>query len=270
MKTEGWVLLRGDAPGENHRLEIAAAIATFAPFDQDAIRVESAKEVRSDANRLNYFLNPCSIIAGEPVTTASLRDGLLRGTLPEDHPAMIAMQALANAQAIRQWIMRGIHHRLEHSADHTRCRYVPGSPPVVTDIRTIGTRSFAKACALGLLGMAFYNVTGTADDRLYVVHRYSREMLNAQGEPIIYDAKTLIEDEREDRMTRDHPFAIAYLARKNYEALWQSVKAEVQSLIITPDVVRKGAHYDPEGLHNIMHPDAPGKKWDEMEEAFFG
>ena len=270
MTHEGWALMHGDAPGEHRRMEIAAAIATFVPADQIAVRVETSTELRTDTNRLNYFLNPHCLVHGQPVTAASLRDGLLHGTLAEDHPAMLAMLALANAQALRTWIMRGLHHRLDHSPCHTRCRYVPGSSPLIPDVRTIGTRSFAKASALGLLGMPLYNVKSDGTDRLYIVHRYSREMLNAQGEPVTYDAKTLIEDERDDRMSQDHPFAIAFMARKNYEAIWRTVESETRALIVTPDVVRKGALYDPEGLHNLMHPNASGKQWDAMETAFFG
>lgn len=283
---EEWILHRGDLPGQHSQMEVAALLSTLVDPAQVALRPERSMEVRSDTPRIVYLLNPNCVIHGEVVRTSLIRDGLQDGSLLRDdplHPALDCRAGLDAAQAIRDWMITGRHYRLEHIVDarrlasdgqpdcsHQRTIYVPGSPGLIGDVKTVATHSLAKAAALGRLGMPLYNITGTREAPQFIVQRYSTGMRDAQGDPVTYDAVELIMGEINDQLDIEHPFMLAYRARLNFEALYRHVGKESQRLIITPDVIKKTGLYDPSGLHSMIDPNAPGKVWDDIEKHFFG
>jgi hypothetical protein len=251
-------------------MEIAAVLATLVDPEETAIRIERAVEVRSDTARVVYLINPNCVIDGEVVRTSVIRKGLIEGTLEPLHAARDAMAGLINARAVVDWMRTGRRYRLAPEAGAQRTVYEEGTPDLVGSVETIGTHSLAKVAALGRLGMGLYNIVGTAQAPQYVVHRHSVGMLDAEGCPVRYDAAELILGEIHDALPIDHPFMLAYRARLNWELLQARVAKEVQLLIVTPDIVKKGAGYDPGGMHSYVAPDAPGKVWDDVERHFFG
>lgn len=282
---EEWILHRGDLPGQHSQMEIAALLSTLVDPAQVALRPERSMEVRSDTPRIVYLLNPNCVVHGEVVRTSLIREGLQDGSLLRDdplHPALDCQAGLAAAQAIRDWMITGRHYRLEHLVDRrpqidgeARCDqqrtcYVPGSAGLIGDVATVATHSLAKAAALGRLGMALYNITGTRESPQFIVQRYSVGMRDADGSPVTYDAVELIMGEINDQLDLEHPFMLAYRARLNFEELYRRVGKESQRLIITPDVIKKQGLYDPCGLHSMIDPNAPGKVWDDIEKHFFG
>lgn len=282
---EEWIMHRGDLPGRTDQMEVAALLSTMVDPGQIALRPERAVEVRSDTPRVVYLMNPNLLVRGEVARTSIIRDALQDGGLKRDdplHPALDCASGILHAKAIRDWMLTGRHYRLEHlvdprpvvegqvRCDNQRTSYVPGSPGLVGEVKTISTHSLAKAAALGRLGMALYNITGSREAPQFIVHRYSTGMLNAEGQPVTYDAAELIMGEINDQLELDHPFVLAYLARRNFEELFMHVGKESQRLIVTPDVVKKGSAYDPCGLHSMIDPNAPGSVWDDTEKHFFG
>lgn len=269
---EEWIMLRGDLRGQTRHMEIAAIVSTFVDPEESALRSERATELRSDTSRLIYMLNPNCYVAGEHQRTSIMRDALLDGTIKVDQVSPVAdcLAGLVNAQAIRGWMMNGKLHRLKHTEDGQRSYYIGESPGLVDSVITISTHSIAKAAALGRLGMALYNVTGTREAPQFICQRYSVGMRDADGHAITYDAAALIMGEINDELPLDHPFILAYSARINFERLYQHIAAEIEPLIVTPDVIDKSAAYDPNGFHSYISPDAPGHIWDNVERDFFG
>lgn len=267
---EVWVLHHGDIGTATRQMETAAVLATLVDPAQTALRVERAVEVRSDTPRVVYLLNPDCFVNGTPARTSMVRTELEEGTLEPDHPARDAQAGLENMRALRHWMRCGPHHRLEHEAAGQRTRYTLGSADVMGNVETISTHSLAKVAALGRLGMTLYNVLGTLESPQFIVHRHSVGMLDESGVPVSYDAAQLIMGEIQDTLKLDHPFMLAYRACLNYERLQRHVNEQMQLLLLTPDMIRKGAAYDPAGLHSYIAPDAPGYVWDKVERDFFG
>jgi|GEM_PF-2707138 len=267
---ERWIHHPGDVGRETRQMEIAAVLATLVDPEQIAVRIERATEVRSDTDRIVYLLNPLCLVQGVEVNTSTVRTGLIDGTLPPEHPALDCLAGLHNASCLRHWMRHGPHYRLQPEAEGQRTRYELGSADVMGTVETISTGSLAKVAALGRLGMTLYNVLGTLDTPQFIVHRRSVGMVDEDGLPITYDAAQLIMGEIEDTLLGDHPFMLAYRACLNYELLQRRVAEQTQMLIVTPDIIKKGANYDPSGLHSYIAPDAPGHVWDKVEKDFFG
>ena len=283
MDLQRWTLHPGDKPGQTLQMDIAAALSTLVDYRQTALRIERAQEVRIEESRVVYLLNPICYVHGQPVASSTLRTALLPAStdptekppapLAEDHPVLDCMAGILNARAILQWWRTGQRYRLEHYAAGQRTRYVPGVPSaILADVETISTPHVAKAAALGMLGMPLYNVTGTATAPLFIVQRFSQGMQDAQGDAIRYDAKEFILGEDQDLLPLDHPYMLAYRARKNYEKLNREVTQLTELLLLTPDAfgkTKKGI-YDPTGKHAYIDPNAPDKVWAKVEDSFFG
>lgn len=271
MNSEDWILVRGDLPGQTAQMEIAALLSSFIPPDQIALRPERALEMRTDTPVLNYHIATDAMVDGQPIRTSLLRDGLIAGTLADDHPVMLGQLALRNAAALRDWFIRGTACFLERSADGQRARLIPGSPGIKVEVTTVETYSLAKAAALITLGCEVFNLLGTREAPRFILHRYSQHMRDAQGEPVTHDAVAYLIGERDDTLPLHHPFIVAYRVRLCYEALHQHITTEIQPLIVTPDVFTKHTRdYDPSGLHSMIHPNAPGHVWDDLEKSFVG
>lgn len=267
---ETWIIQHGDKPGETGQMEMAAVLATLVDPKQTALRVEKAVEVRSDTARVVYLINPNCVVGEMDERTSLVRTGLVEDTLEANHPARDCVAGLVNAKAIEDWRKTGRPWRLVWSEDKQRTVYEPGAGDLVGAVATIGTHSLAKVAALGRLGMGLYNITGTREEPRYIVKRYSEGMLDEDGEPVVYDAAQLIMGEIQDELPLEHPWMLAYRARVNFEMLAAHVERETQLLIVTPDIIKRGAVYDPGGLHSYVAPDAPGHVWDAVEKHFFG
>lgn len=265
-----WIMHRGDVGLETRQMETAAVLITLVDPAQTAVKLEQATEVRSDQARLVYLIHPGCLVEGSWVPTSEVRQGLEDGTLEALHPALEARAGLENAKALLDWMRTGRSYRLRSEADGQRTVYEPGPAPLIGNVETIRTHSLAKAAALGRLGMPLYNITGSATSPQFIVHRRSEGMLDADGCPVTYDAAELIMGEINDTLEVDHPWMLAYRARLNFELLQQAVAQEEEVLLLTPDIVRKGAAYDPTGLHSYISADAPGHVWDKVERDFFG
>jgi hypothetical protein len=272
-----WCKLKGDARGEVLNTTLAAAIATLVQPGRIAIRTERAVEVRSSEERLSLLIAEHCVVRGEVFSSRSVMDAFLAGDLDRQdpgHPFLDCMAGLHNAHAILDWQKRGEAQRLVANKDRTRTWYKPGPYALAGNVETIGTKRLAVAAALGRLGMPLYNITGEGKSHEYIVHRFSQDMMQDRGEetfePVHYDAKDLITQLNEDRLPADHPFALAYCARKNRDNLVAHIDREVPLLILTPDALKKSGRYDPFGLHSYIHPNAKGDIWDGVKKHFFG
>jgi hypothetical protein len=276
---ERWTMHAGDAPGQTQQMDVAASLATLVDPALTALRIERANELRTDSSRVVYMINPHCIVRGIPEATTSVRALLLDEQHPlrqsdPHHPALDCLAGILNARALILRLRKGARYRLEHSPDSQRTHYVSGdASALVANVETIATPSVAKAAALGLLGMPLYNITGTQESPLFIVHRWSQGMLDESGDPVTYDAQELILGEENDWLDLDHPYMLAYRARKNYERLNAEVAKVTELLILTPDLGQHFGHrgtYDPEGMHAFIDPNASGDVWDKIEKDFFG
>jgi len=271
-----WRKLNGDAPGEILHTNLAASIATLVRPGQVAVKIEAATEVRVDKNRTVLLINPDCVIRGTPARSGLLIDQFKSGDLEKEdpeHPLLDCMAGLHNCHALLDWMKRGEPQRLVYNAGNTRSFYVPGPAPLTSNVVTISTKRLAVAAALGRLGIALYNILGSGNNHEFVLHRFSRPMLNEAGDPVVYDGRELIEQLNAGILQTqqpDHPFLLAYCARQNRERLLQHLNQDQPLLLLTPDAVRKSGRYNPEGLHAYISPNAKGDVWDQVEKYFFG
>lgn len=280
---ETWARLRGDAPGETLNTNMTAAISTLIPPPATAARVERAVEVRSNnAERIVYLINPDCRVRGEPARSRVIMDAFLDGTLEQTdptHPFLDCMAGLHNAHALLDWMKKGVNHRLTYAANRQRTLMVPGSSTTVMgSVATGSTRRLAVAAALMRVGIGLYNIVGNGNSHEFVMHARGLPLLNAKGEQVIYDTEDLITRLNDGRLYKedpDHPFLMAYMARRNRDNLMAHVDREVPLLLLTPDAFRgpaghKKGTYDPQGVHAYITPNASGENYDAVEKHFFG
>ena len=270
---QSWCKLKGDGPGEVLNTNMAAAIATLVKPGEVAVKTERAVEVRSDTHRISLLINPHCLVRGVPYSSRAIMDAFLSGDLEREdpgHPFLDCMAGLHNAHAILDWQKRGDRQHLISNKGHTRTWYTPGTGHLIANVDTIGTRRLAVAAALGRLGMPIFNITGAGTKHEYIVHRWSQGTLDEDGNAVRYDAQQIITALNADTLPADHPFALAYCARKNRENLMAHIDREVPLLILTPDALKKSGRYDPHGQHSYFHPNAKGNVWDDVKKHFFG
>ena len=285
---ETWTSLRSDsAVGAERALEVAAICATLVDPAITALKLEASEMANDGTETAAYLIHDRCQIHGQPVATANVKAWLLAdGKTPEPPhwdtiPVLDAQAGIHNAKALLQWHRTGQQHRLALTDGSQRTLYAPGSVSLAPSAVTTGqTHSLAKAAALGRLGISLHTFTGSPSSPGYVLHLTSEPspLVDADGEPVIYHLPSLIMGEIaigdphavHPELPLDHPFILAYRAARCWLDLKEHFAKEAKALVITPDAIRKGkARYNPHGKHALIHPNAPGKVWDQVGDRFF-
>jgi hypothetical protein len=270
-----WYMLPGDTP---LAANIAASIATLISLgdpEVTALKLERAVEERSSDHRCNFLLFPQCAVRGEAVATSEVvriyRDGSMLRDDPT-HPFLICMTALHNADRLLDWMKRGITQALRPVCQQTLCQYDPGTGLLQAYATAQRVTSLAKAAALCTLGMPLLSIEGSGRDHSFIMGSSSVEgmMLNALGEAVSYNAGNLLLASHNDTLAHDHPFELAFAARKNREGFGRVLDREPDSLILTPDTFRKGTVYNPNAAHAIISKNASGGMWDNARKHLLG
>lgn len=269
-----WYIIPGEARGETSAIDLVAALATLITVgspSQLALRVERAQEIRTQDRRCMFHLFPQCCVRGQIDSTIAVANAWRTGTMARtdpSHPLLACMAALHNARCLLDWMKRAITQRLVPAQVGHAARYQAGDVPLIMDKSAVRVRSLGKAAALAVCGHQLIGITGSDRAHEFIVARKANNILPHSAPPT--DALDLLTQSAADTLPHDHPFELALVTHKNRENLMRHLDREESLLILTPDAMRKSAHYNPSGPHAYLHKDAPGELWDAAEKHFFG